>query len=362
MKRLPFLALIVLLSFTNHCFGQLTDKEMAELQAKQALILEDNGKVNEAIDMLTKAQQLDSTNINYPYEIAYAYNLKRDYSKVSQILEKLIQRTDANGKIYHLLGNTYDNLKQPEKAIETYQAGLKRFPNSGELYLELGNNLLNKKDYKGAVSFYEKGIQMDPMFPSNYYRAAKMFLVSNEKAWGMLYGEIFLLLEYNGQRTAEINKLLYDTYKNQITRNADGSYTAHFGYSTIPDAVASRDSLVKKLPFTKSVYEPLLALGLNKEKTLDINSLSRARKIFTEFYFKTDIWQNYPSPLMDYQYKVLKAGHSDAYNHWVLAEGNHVDFTKWQAANKDKYTKFIKWFLSNPLKLDDKYKFYREQY
>lgn len=65
---------------------------------------------------------------------------------------------------------------------------------------------------------------------------------------------------------------------------------------------------------------------------------------------------------MDYQYKLLKSGHLEAYNHWVLAEGNHVDFEKWQSANKVKYSKFLKWFLANPLKLDDKYKFYRDQY
>ncbi len=52
----------------------------------------------------------------------------------------------------------------------------------------------------------------------------------------------------------------------------------------------------------------------------------------------------------------------EAYSHWVLAEGDHDAFAKWQEANKEKYLKFFKWFLANPLNLDIKYKFYRGQY
>lgn len=192
----------------------------------------------------------------YSYEVAYAYNLLKDYPRVISLLEKLVLRPDANGKIYHLLGNTYDNIGQAAKAVQTYEDGLKRFPDAGELYLEKGNGLQRKKDFKAAVIEYEKGIRADPMFASNYYWAAKLFLASNEKVWGMIYGELFLLLEYNSKRTAEMSCLLYLTCKNQISINPDGSILVKLATSTQPDSIASLDPVNKKLPFSKSVYEP----------------------------------------------------------------------------------------------------------
>lgn len=362
MKKTILLLLLISPFGIHKGFAQFTDKEQAELMAKQALIFEDKGNIMGALELLHKAEKLDSTNIMYSYEKAFAYNLLKDYKMVKDILEKLVKREDANGKIYQLLGNTYDNLKDSARSVATYQEGLKRFPNAGELYLEMGNYYVRNKQYKAAVTQYESGIKADPMFASNYYWAAKMFLGSNEKVWGLIYGEMFMLLESGSRRTAEISRMLYLTCKNQISTNPDGTYNVQLATSTIPDSVANRDPLNKKLPFSKSVYEPLLALGLQGEKILDINSLSKARKTFTEYYYNTDIFQNYPNALMDYQYKLLKAGHIDSYNHWVLAEGNHEDFVKWQNANKLRYNKFMKWFTSNPLKLDDKYKFYREQY
>lgn len=43
-----------------------------------------------------------------------------------------------------------------------------------------------------------------------------------------IYGEIFMNLERNSTRTFEISKLLYDTYKSQITFNKD---TIHVSFS-----------------------------------------------------------------------------------------------------------------------------------
>lgn len=355
-------AIFLLISFYQGFAQKMNKKEAASLYAKQGIALCDSEKPNEAIVALKEALKLDPGNIEYTYELAYAYNLKKDYTRVLQIMEKLIQRKGAFGKMYHLLGNTYDNLSQPAKAIETYQLGIKLFPNTGGLYLEIGNSFLKNKNYLDAARYYEKGIIMDPVYPANYYRVTKLFMSSSEKIWGMLYGEIFVLLESNTKRTAEISKLIYDTYKKQVSISADGVCTVVFGNIILPDINAPKDTGVNTLPFLKKVYEPLMRESFSTEKAVDINSLSRARTKFIEMYFKTDAWQKYPNPLFDYAYKVLKAGHIDAYNHWLLANGNPDDFQAWQTANSEEYQKFFTWFVGNPIALDAKYKFYREQY
>ena len=329
------------------------NKETADDHGKQGLLFMDNGKTDEAIKYFKKAQQLDPANINYPYEIALARYTKKEYEAAIQILEKLRTHKDVYSKVFQLLGNSYDNLKKTSKAIEVYSAGLVLFPKAPELYLELGIISQENKDYNTAIKYYEKGIEVDPRFPSNYYRATKLFCTSTEKIWGMIYGEIFMTIERNSPRTAEISKLLYDTYLNQVRFYADSSFTVNFSRIISPD---------NKPLFAKDVYESILQSSVINERSVTIASLSRIRKNFIETYFKNNLYQQYPNVLFDYEYKALKEGHNEAFTYWLLSKGNEAEFTKWVSENPIVWQKFLGWFLQYSIPLDDKYKFLRSQY
>ncbi|MBK7434966.1 MAG: tetratricopeptide repeat protein [Chitinophagaceae bacterium] len=239
--------------------AQRNKKDSATYCITRAINLEDQGKPADAIAWIRKAQKLEPKNINHDYELAYAYFLNKNLDQAIAILEKLLPRPTVNGKIYQLLGNTYDESGNPDKAMETYRAGLQRFPGSGELYLESGIIYLKRKDYDSAVSTFEKGIEMDPGFSSNYYRAAKLYLSSNEKVWGMIYGELFMLLEPMSERSKELSRLLYETYKKQIALAGYGQAKAYFANRVIPDSIANQASLVKQTNFARKIYDGLLA-------------------------------------------------------------------------------------------------------
>ena len=341
-----------LLFYTPDSFSQ-SKKEMAALQAKQAMYLIEGGKPDEAIKLLENAKKLDPSNINYPYEIAYARYSKKEYARVIVILEKLLQHKDVNSKVYQLLGNSYDNLKERDKAIRTYTAGLNYFPKAPELYLELGNMSLGKKDYYDALRNYENGIEADPMFPSNYYWAAKLYCSSAEKLWGMIYGEIFLNLERNTKRTAEISKLLYYTYKTQIRFYADSSVSVNFS----KNVTVVTDPGKTKTRFAKDIFEPALLKAIGKERSISINTLCTIRKKFIESYYDSSLYQQYPNVLFDYQYKAFRAGLSEAYTNWVLSSGNETESANWIKENATTWQRFMAWFLDTKMPLDSKYKF-----
>ncbi len=180
---------------------------------------------------------------------------------------------------YELVGDCYDDMGKSDKSIDTYSDGLKKFPASGRLHLEIGIALMRKEKYNDALFHFEKGIEVNPEFPSNYYWASRIFCsYSTEKVWGMIYGEIFLNLERTTDRSKEISKLLYDTYKSQITFKGDSS--VHYSFTeqntiTIKDIKDTVGGL--KLPWALSVYEPCLAMNLLKEKSIDLSSLNRKR-------------------------------------------------------------------------------------
>ncbi|MEO6831766.1 MAG: tetratricopeptide repeat protein, partial [Chitinophagaceae bacterium] len=236
--RVFFVGFLSFFLFGRYGFAQIS-KDLALEKAEKAIQLEDEeGKYDEAIKLFAEAEKLDPDKFDYPYEMAYALSKKKEYPKAIKILEGLLDHPNVTARAYQALGNAYDFNNQPAKAIETYENGLKRFPDAGELYLERGNMDLFKKDYENALSYYEQGIKLDPKFPSNYYWASIIYCSSSEEVWGMIYGEIFMNLERNSKRTAEISKLLFDTYKSGIQFTSDTSMTVSFSQSIILDSEA----------------------------------------------------------------------------------------------------------------------------
>jgi tetratricopeptide (TPR) repeat protein len=333
-------------------YGQASQEKALEL-GRKAVQLMDNGQVAESVKLLQEAQQLDPPNIAYPYEIAYASYLQHDYKGAVKILSKLENHKDASDRVFQLLGNCYDVMGKIDRAIDVYETGLKKYPNTGFLYLELGVTYMNSNSYDKALYNFEQGIYVDPKFPSNYYWAAKLYCKTTEEMWGILYGEIFMNLERNSKRTAEISKLLYDTYKRGIAFTSDTSMSVSFSKHSVINGTK---------PTYAMVYEPTLLMSIVNEREIDINSLDRIRRNFVTNYYGKEFEKSYPNMLIEYQKKVMDAGHIEAYNHWILMKGDESSFEEWVSLNRGKWNGFVSWFTNNMLQLDSTNKFYRGQY
>jgi tetratricopeptide (TPR) repeat protein len=353
MKSLTLLCLLVLAVCAE------TNKEIALKKGMEAVKLMDQGKLDESIKLLKEAQKIDTEEINYPYEIAYAHHLKKDTKEALRIVEGLVKKSGATERIFQMLGNLYDDQGNAEKALETYDAGLTKFPKSGPLHLEKGNVYWNKKDMDKAVPFYEKGIEVNPAFSSNYYRSARAYMGSKEKVWGIMYGEIFMNLERGSKRTQEMSELLYKTYQRSISFNSEASVGVNFCQQVF--AVKETDKAKKniELPFC-NLYETNMLLSVISSKAIDIDELSKIRSLFIENYFKMSGGNPKPNILFEYQKNLQKLGHLDAYNHWLLMKGDEDGFDKWHKANPERWNAFVEWFTKNPLQIDSAHKFLRE--
>lgn len=359
-RLLPVILLCVALFCVQNGYAQ-QNKEDALEKAKRALkLMDEKQQYSEAVRLLQESQKLDPDNITFPYEIAYAYYAQGQYDKAIQQLLPLKEKTGTYARLYQLLGNSYDRNHQGEKAMNVYEEGLKKFPASAELYLELGNMMVKSENYNKALDYYEKGIKANPSFPSNYYWAAKIYCSSQEEVWGMLYGEIFMNMERNSKRTAEVSKMLYNVYKKEITFTSETSIGVSFSKNviTINDMA---DVKKMKLPFG-SIYETLLLLSVTIEKGIDLNSMDRIRQRFISNYFTKDYANDYPNVLFDYQWKIKKAGHFEAYNHWLLMMGDENAFQQWQNTHKESWETFVKWFPVNGITIDKSHYFYSGQY
>jgi len=357
MKKALLLLVLVPLFF----YGQTTNEERAFAKAVEAIQLMHSGQIDESIRLLKEAQRLDPERVDYTYELAVAHYLKEDYEGAIKILKKIINHKDASPLFFQLLGNSYSLSGNSAKAFQTYEAGLKRFPNSGILYLEKGNVHWMKEEFDKALTFYERGIKADPSFPSNYYRAAIIYLNSTEEVWGMIYGEIFMNLERNTQRTADMSRWLYETYRSEINIG-NNTISVSFSRNAIINADNFSESNELRLPFGVGIYEPTLLISLLSENTINIHTLNRIRTNFIENYFKLGHDKTHPNILFSYKKQIKEAGHLEAYNYWILMKGDEDGFLDWYYENEEKWNNFVEWFLENPLVIDETNKFFSGQY
>jgi hypothetical protein len=178
-----------------------------------------------------------------------------------------------------------------------------------------------KQDYS-AIKLWEKGIEIDPNYSGNYYNAAQYYFFTQDKVWGLIYGEIFVNLESYSKRTAVMKDLLLEGYKKLFT-----------------DANMQKNQETKS-PFVVAYLNTIGKLSFTIAQGISAESLTVLRTKFIINWFET-YPTNYPFRLFDYQRQLLKDGMFDAYNQWLFgAAENLTVFQAWTTTHSDEYTRF----------------------
>lgn len=301
----------------------------------------DEGKFDESIKILKACEKVDGEDYAYPYEIALAYTYMGKYKKAIDVLEKIKEYKGIQADYYQLLGNNYDMNAQSDKAIEVYEEGIKLFPNAGALHLEKGIVYESQQKYSDAIINFEKGIMAEPMFASNYYRLSKLYLSSNDKLSGLIYGEIFMNLERTTKRTTEISKLLFECYKNSLLFDKNEK---KIDLCEIIVSISDIDSELK-MPLC-AVYTKHLILAMLNEQEINLESLSKIRIQFIKEFFKEDA-NKYPNVLFSYHQTLLENNIFDSYNRYLFQMGAETEFNNWMKSNKANYDKFVEWYIDS---------------
>lgn len=362
MKTILILFLSIAINFNSYAVSK-DDQEKARKIGNKAITIMDKGELDKSIEMLEEAKKIDPDHYIYPYEIGYAYFLKKDYPNAIKVFKKVIKYKNNTDQCFTMLGNILSISGETKKAIAVYKQGQKKFSKSGRLYYELGIVHDEMKKYNKALSFWEKGISVAPRYPSNYYAASLFFNnYTDERVWAVLYSELFLNIERGSKRTKYISKLVYDAYNSAIKVKSNKDIVISFTKSNTMSMPDKRKEI--KLPFPMQ-FEMSFGISaiveLNKSKH-SIKFLHHARKSFIKNWYKKKLNLKYKNILFDWHKKLINDKMFEAYNYWLFSQGNTEEFSKWSSKNGNKFNRFIKWFKGNPLVVDKKHAFHRIQY
>jgi len=362
IKRFIITSLFLLFYISSIFPQSKQDKDAAVEIAMKAIKIMDEGKYNESIKLLEKSIKLDPERIDFPYEKAYAQYRKKDFKSAIKNLNNLTKHKDVNDRVFQLLGNCYDEMNNPDKAIKTYKKGLKKFPNSGKLFTELGILEYNRGNYNLAIEYWEKGIDVEPIYASNYYWLGKVFSYSEERIWSILYSEMFINLERNSIRTVEISKLLYDTYKESIIISSDSVGKISFSKANIIGFSKNKLQIPFPITFGLTMSVSLSTEMLNKKTEFSILLINNLRQSFIKNWYEQKRNKKYPNVIFDFQKQLKEKSFFESYNYWLFMKGDEIEFNKWKLKNQSKFNEFIDWFSNNPIEINNKNYFSRNKY
>src|SRR2546423_1829293 len=279
-----------------------------------------SGDFDNAIVVLTRALQQDPNNLEMQKDLTLSYYYKRDYAGALERLKPLLDRDDADVVTYQIAGNVYKALEEVKDADKMYKKALKKFPKSGPLYSEYGELLWEKKDYS-AIELWEKGIQSDPSYPGNYYNAALYYYFTKDRVWTLIYGEIFVNMEYLTERATQMKKLLLSTYKEKLF--------------TDPDMTKGPDK--DKNGFAKAVLQSFAKQSSLVNKGINIEVLNMVRTRFILDWY-TNYAAKYPFRLFDYQQQLIREGMFEAYDQWLFGTVDNLPaYDQWTKKNAEAY-------------------------
>lgn len=348
--------------FLSNLVAQNAREEKADSLATVAIQMMDDGEIDRSIELLEQSKELFNKWL-YDYEIGLALYMKEDYAEAEKIFKKVLRRDGSDPLQYKMLGNTYSVQGNRDKARKTYHKGLKKFPDAGSLYLELGVVERADENHNKALNYWEKGIEVDPFHASNYYWASKYFSATSEQVWALLYGEIFLNLEFNTARSEEISALLYDVYNDVYEAETDTSgnfslteagHQINLTIDQLEKATKSPEMMADllKLPF-EGAYSLAIAPGALHYNSTGINleGLHNLRTGFIDFWIfqDSDKQEDYPFVLFPYHAQMMEQGLFIYYNYFLMREGNKEEYEAFFKENEIGFNRFFEWYNQNHL-------------
>lgn len=133
-----------------------------------------------------KAIALDSSKFNWIYEASLVFYAIPDYKKSLQYMELAGEKGyNKNNDYYQNLGNAYMNVKQYEKAIETYLIVLKRKPSDLELLYQVAQAHYKAGKYQEAIDYWDQVLTNDKSNANALYMIGLSYQKKGEKDKGM---------------------------------------------------------------------------------------------------------------------------------------------------------------------------------
>lgn len=149
-----------------------------------AMILLEEGNLQESIELLKTLIEQDSNNILLKKELALAYEKNKDFIQATNIYKKILDEASASdvSQIHLELSNLYSNWAMHdfsqgnnEECFKHFTTAIKYFDQNPDIYYRLGQVNYLIKNFNEAISQYKKAIELNPQDSEYYYAISECY-------------------------------------------------------------------------------------------------------------------------------------------------------------------------------------------
>jgi hypothetical protein len=253
IMNFPVKMLIMICLLTRGALAQTGD---AKSLVSEGVELNNQKNYAAAVEKYKAALAIDPDYTPGNYQLAFSLNAMGKGLDGIPYLEKVFKSTTASTNLisgaYDLAGSIYDQNHQPQKAIESYQAGIKANPTYQPLRYNLGLAYFRNRQYAGAEQVAIESIKIDPKHTSSMRLYALVCFHQNKRVPALLALCKFLVLEPNTSRSAEAYGNLQHILQGGVLKPEPGQMQSH----AIEAGVNAQNQAITKAiaPFAKRRY------------------------------------------------------------------------------------------------------------
>ncbi|MBN1984644.1 MAG: tetratricopeptide repeat protein, partial [Prolixibacteraceae bacterium] len=154
---------------------ELNKKESADLYFKKGLVLNQLQNYHEAVSVLEKAAEMDSSNVDILVELAETYSLLGNYKDAIPYYLSAVKIQPENLVLAGKLGRNYINLKDYTKAYSVFNRIYKADTTNVYWNKQYAFCAYQRNKVREAVELYEKVIAANPRDYSSHFNLIRLY-------------------------------------------------------------------------------------------------------------------------------------------------------------------------------------------
>jgi tetratricopeptide (TPR) repeat protein len=142
----------------------------------EGIQLINEGSLSSAIEILTKALDLDPENSDFFFNRGFAYLEMGELDTSIDDFSKAIEISPEVYEYFFNRGNAYFDLGKYQLAVSDYDVAIKINPGDSALFNNRGNAFEKLGEIENSLANYSESVRLDPDNPDTYYNRASLFL------------------------------------------------------------------------------------------------------------------------------------------------------------------------------------------
>jgi Uncharacterized enzyme of heme biosynthesis len=327
-----------ILFFVFTLFAQ--EDKVKEL-VSQGVVLNDEGKYDEAIERYKAALEIDKNSSLANYEMSYTCMASGKYEEAVKYSKKVIKLNQDNlHGAYIVCGSSLDMMGEPEKAIKVFEEGLEKFQASNLLNYNLAITAFKIKDLEKAEKAAINGIICKPQHCSSHLILSSVMQANKQRVKSVLPLYYSLILEPNSKRS----KQYYTNLLGQMNQGVERKDAKNINVMVPNFAAADSTFGAAEMMISLSA-----ASGITDEKKSKMESFVESTKslfsILGELKKENKgIWWDFYVTKFD---DLVKSGNYEAFCYYISQSASNEEIGSWIMKHPEQMEKFNAWKEKN---------------